>query len=37
MEEIKKKPHLPNIGKISHKLRRNEGDFPVLDQRFKKC
>lgn len=32
-EEGKKPTHFPNIGKTSHKMRRNEGDFPVLDQR----
>lgn len=32
-EERKKKTHLPNTGKTSHKMHRNEGDFPGLDQR----
>lgn len=31
-EEGKKRTHLPKVGKTSHKMFRNEGDFPVLDQ-----
>lgn len=28
----KKRTHLPKVGKTSHKMFRNEGDFPVVDQ-----